>query len=114
VLKDPEGGWQQVIFVGGDWSEDHHDIAILDEGAPRHEREMGIDQQIIRARPNTLRAIAHDLKAFFSVVDKDPCGGRAGRVQVPGASARRPHGDPDQRWRGGTVGAHDRPPARCT
>jgi hypothetical protein len=24
-----------------------------------------------RARPNTLRAIAHDLKAFFSVVDKD-------------------------------------------
>lgn len=25
-----------------------------------------------RARPNTLRAIAHDLKVFFAVVDKDP------------------------------------------
>lgn len=25
-----------------------------------------------RARPNTLRAITHDLKAFFAVVDKDP------------------------------------------
>ena len=25
-----------------------------------------------RARPNTLRAVAFDLKAFFTVVDKDP------------------------------------------
>jgi site-specific recombinase XerD len=25
-----------------------------------------------RARPNTLRAVAHDLKTFFSVIDKDP------------------------------------------
>jgi site-specific recombinase XerD len=25
-----------------------------------------------RARPNTLRAVAHDLKTFFSIVDKDP------------------------------------------
>jgi site-specific recombinase XerD len=25
-----------------------------------------------RSRPNTLRAVAHDLKTFFSVVDKDP------------------------------------------
>jgi site-specific recombinase XerC len=25
-----------------------------------------------RTRPNTLRAVAHDLKAFFMVVDKDP------------------------------------------
>ena len=25
-----------------------------------------------RARPNTLRAVAHDLKTFFAVVDKDP------------------------------------------
>jgi site-specific recombinase XerC len=25
-----------------------------------------------RCRPNTLRAVAHDLKTFFTVVDKDP------------------------------------------
>src|SRR5918996_5736229 len=25
-----------------------------------------------RCRPNTLRAVAHDLKMFFSVIDKDP------------------------------------------
>jgi integrase/recombinase XerD len=25
-----------------------------------------------RARPNTLRAVAHDLKTFFSVIDKTP------------------------------------------
>ena len=25
-----------------------------------------------RSRPNTLRAVAHDLKTFFSVIDKDP------------------------------------------
>ena len=25
-----------------------------------------------RARPNTLRAVAHDLKTFFTVVDRDP------------------------------------------
>jgi Phage integrase, N-terminal SAM-like domain len=31
-----------------------------------------------RCRPNTLRAVAHDLKTFFSVIDKDP-------VEVVGA-----------------------------
>ncbi len=25
-----------------------------------------------RSRPNTLRAVAHDLKTFFSIIDKDP------------------------------------------
>jgi hypothetical protein len=25
-----------------------------------------------RSRPNTLRAVAHDLKTFFSVIDKNP------------------------------------------
>jgi hypothetical protein len=25
-----------------------------------------------RSRPNTLRAVAHDLKTFFTVVDKEP------------------------------------------
>ncbi len=29
-----------------------------------------------RARPNTLRAVAFDLKTFFSVVAKDGCGDR--------------------------------------
>lgn len=33
-----------------------------------------------RARPNTLRAVAFDLKAFFSVVDKDPMGVAAADV----------------------------------
>jgi integrase/recombinase XerD len=33
-----------------------------------------------RARPNTLRAIAHDLKTFFSVVDRDPTEVVAGDV----------------------------------
>ena len=30
-----------------------------------------------RARPNTLRAVAFDLKAFFSVIAKDPVSGDA-------------------------------------
>ncbi|MEI2698267.1 MAG: hypothetical protein V9E94_07925 [Microthrixaceae bacterium] len=37
-----------------------------------------------RARPNTLRAVAHDLKTFFAVVGKAPGrGGGGGRVRVP-------------------------------
>jgi len=33
-----------------------------------------------RARPNTVRAYAHDLKAFFTVIAKDPEDVRAGDV----------------------------------
>jgi integrase/recombinase XerD len=29
-----------------------------------------------RCRPNTLRAVAHDLKTFFTVIDKAPVGPR--------------------------------------
>ena len=62
-----------------------------------------------RCRPNTLRAVALDLKTFFTVVDKDPVEVAAGgRVRVPGPSARRPHGGPYGRSRVGPVGAHDR------
>jgi integrase/recombinase XerD len=42
-----------------------------------------------RARANTLRAVAHDLKTFFGVVDKDPGRGRRGGcVRLPRPSAR--------------------------
>jgi integrase/recombinase XerD len=41
-----------------------------------------------RARPNTVRAYAHDLKAFFGVVAKDPVDVRAGDV-VGFVSAQR-------------------------
>ena len=38
-----------------------------------------------RCRPNTLRAVAFDLKTFFTVVGKDPVEVTAGgRVRVPG------------------------------
>lgn len=33
-----------------------------------------------RARPNTLRAVAFDLKTFFTVVDKDPTEVAAGGI----------------------------------
>ena len=33
-----------------------------------------------RSRPNTLRAVTHDLKAFFAVVDKDPAAVQASDV----------------------------------
>jgi hypothetical protein len=52
-----------------------------------------------RARPNTLRAVAHDLKSFFSVIDKAPVevaphlehgvDGIAGPVADPQAFDRR-------------------------
>ena len=48
-----------------------------------------------RARPNTVRAYAHDLKVFFAVVDKEPAevtpGGRDGvrdRAAPPAAGRR--------------------------
>ena len=42
-----------------------------------------------RCRPNTLRAVAHDLKTFFSVVDKDAGRGRrGGRVRLRRRPAR--------------------------
>ena len=38
-----------------------------------------------RCRPNTLRAVAFDLKAFFAVVREGPGGGhRCGCVRFPG------------------------------
>ena len=46
-----------------------------------------------RARPNTLRAIAFDLKTFFTIVAKGPGRGQGGgRLRVPGGAARRPDG----------------------
>ena len=50
-----------------------------------------------RSRPNTLRAVAFDLKTFFSVVDKDPVDVVAADVfEFLAASARRPDRDPDE------------------
>ena len=45
-----------------------------------------------RLRPNTLRAVAFDLKTFFSV-DRQGAGrgGRGRRLRVPGPPAGRPH-----------------------
>ena len=41
-----------------------------------------------RCRPNTLRAVAFDLKAFFAVIGEGSGGGhRGGCVRVPGRSA---------------------------
>jgi hypothetical protein len=39
-----------------------------------------------RTRPNTLRAVAHDLKTFFSVIDKGLC---ASKLGAPGVRVRR-------------------------
>src|SRR5580704_13094009 len=43
-----------------------------------------------RARPNTVRAYAHDLKTFFSVVDKDPLAVRPADVMAFVTAQRRP------------------------
>ena len=51
-----------------------------------------------RARPNTLRAVAFDLKTFFTRGREGPGRGHAGgRVRVPRRAARRPDGGADQR-----------------
>ena len=62
-----------------------------------------------RARPNTVRAYAHDLKTFFSVVAKDPVEVRA--KDVFGFITAQQHGSgrcgergADLRWRVGAVG----------
>jgi hypothetical protein len=54
-----------------------------------------------RARPNTVRAYAHDLKAFFTIVGKEPVEVRPADVmgfvtaqRVPGVGARRWFGSP--------------------
>jgi site-specific recombinase XerD len=43
-----------------------------------------------RARPNTVRAYAHDLKTFFSVIGKDPLEVRASDVMAFVTAQRRP------------------------
>ena len=43
-----------------------------------------------RARPNTVRAYAHDLKAFFSVVGKEPVEVRPADVMAFVTAQRRP------------------------
>ena len=64
-----------------------------------------------RARPNTVRAVAHRSEDVLHRRRRGPGrGDRRGRVRVPRRSARRPHGGADQRRRVGVVGAHDRAP----
>ena len=63
-----------------------------------------------RARPNTVRAVASDLKTFFTVVGKDPVEVIAADVfEFLARPAWRPHGGPHPDRRVGPVGAHDRP-----
>jgi hypothetical protein len=50
-----------------------------------------------RSRPNTLRAVSHDLKTFFTIIDKDP-------VDVVAASGSA---TASRAWR------HARSPAGC-
>ena len=45
-----------------------------------------------RARPNTVRAYAHDLKAFFTVVAKEPVDVRPADVMAFITAQRRPRG----------------------
>lgn len=40
-----------------------------------------------RSRPNTLRAVAHDLKTFFSIIEKDPVDVVAADVRVHRSTA---------------------------
>ena len=58
-----------------------------------------------RARPNTVRAYAHDLSVFFSVVAKDPVEVRPGRDGVRHRAATPPAGrrerGADRRWSAG-------------
>jgi integrase/recombinase XerD len=49
-----------------------------------------------RSRPKMLRAVAHDLKTFFTVIDKDPAEVVGADVRLRRRPARRPHGDPDR------------------
>ena len=69
-----------------------------------------------RARPNTVRAYAHDLYVFFSVVGKDPDRGHAQRrARLRHRAAAGPHRRRERgahlRRPGGAVGGHDQAPA---
>jgi hypothetical protein len=47
-----------------------------------------------RARPNSVRAYTHDLKTFFTVVEKDPLEVRAADVMGLCEQPGRPRGSP--------------------
>ena len=65
-----------------------------------------------RCRPNTLRAVAHDLKTFFTIIDKDPVEVVAADIFDFVADQR---GDRSvvriSDGESGLVGPHDRPAA---
>ena len=63
-----------------------------------------------RCRPNTLRAVAFDLKAFFTVIGKDPVQVTAADVFDFLADQRGPDGGAAGGPGVGAVGADDRPP----
>ena len=67
------------------------------------EREYRVGHELVdeflefvsgRARPNTVRAYAHDLKVFFSVVGKDPV-----EVTPARCAGLRDRAEPPKRWR---------------
>jgi hypothetical protein len=51
-----------------------------------------------RARPNTVRAYAHDLSVFFSVVKKDPIEVRPKDVMAFVTAQRTPSQEPGHLW----------------
>ena len=68
-----------------------------------------------RARPNTVRAYAHDLSVFFSVVKKDPLEVRPKDVMAFVTAQRRPNPGP-RTWCAsgrisGTLGGDDQAPS---
>jgi hypothetical protein len=71
-----------------------------------------------RARPNTVRAYAHELKTFFSVVPKDPVEVRARDVfgfihGAAGGAGRCGERGADLRWWVGAVGGDGAAAAGC-
>jgi hypothetical protein len=64
-----------------------------------------------RARPNTVRAYAHDLKAFFTVVGKEPVEVRPADV-MGFVTAQRRLGRAPRRWCGSPMASRGCPPRR--
>lgn len=62
-----------------------------------------------RARPNTLRAVAHDLKTFFAVVNKTQRCCRSRHLRFLSSATRRPDRRPDLRSRIWRVRLNDHP-----
>ena len=96
--------WKPVVVQ----SETSHGSLVVTVGHPLVDAYLEFLRA--RARPNTIRAVAFDLKVFFSFVDKTPT-----RVTSVGCDGVY-HRPTQRRWRrqgggdrpvGGVVAAHD-------